>query len=199
MKTIIAPAMLALLGLSACQPATNNAEVEKLRKDVDALNIAVFGDPLAQCLEENWLADVSAYAETIENLPDATLETDAWHSANGERDNVMTTPSGLQYSVVRKGIDNAPKPEGGQIVTVNYHGFFRDGEKFDSSYDRAQPAQFPSNRVIKGWVEALSDMQPCEARTLYIPSDLAYGDNGRSGIPGGATLLFHVQLLGIEQ
>jgi len=109
----------------------------------------------------------------------------------------MTTTSGLQYMVVQKGQGDA-KPELTNIVKVNYHGTFRDGEKFDSSYDRGEPIEFPANGVIKGWVEALGDMKTCEARTLYIPGDLAYGPNGRGSIPPNATLVFHVQLLGIK-
>lgn len=192
-------ACVSAMALAACQPGGNEAEVKELRKDVDALKVEVFGDPLAVCGEENILADVSAYAATLEGLPAADQEPEAWHLANGARKDVITTKSGLQYSVVKKGNEKAPTPEGGQMIEVNYHGFFPDGKKFDSSYDRGQPAEFPANRVIRGWVEALADMKPCEARTLYIPGDLAYGKNGRAEIPPNATLIFHVQLLGIDQ
>lgn len=199
-KLLLAAATTALLALSACQQATDNTEIKKLRKDVDELQITVYGDPLATCETKEILKDISAYAATLEGLPSAELEPEAWHTENGKRNDVKTTTSGLQYTVVQNGNPKAPKPEGGQLINVNYHGIFTNGEKFDSSYDRGEPTQFPANRVIRGWVEALADMKVCEARTLYIPGKLAYGPEGRGdAIPPNATLIFHVQLLGIEQ
>lgn len=198
-KTMITTAIVAALGLAGCQQAMNDSEVKSLRKDVDALKLEVFGNPLATCPADNHIADTSAYAKTLEGLPDADQEPEAWHLANGARQGVVTTESGLQYSVVKKGADDAPTPVGGQVIKVHYHGFFPNGDKFDSSYDRGEPAEFPANRVIRGWVEALGDMKTCEARTLYIPGDLAYGKSGRDQIPPNATLIFHVQLLGIDQ
>lgn len=198
-KSIFLTTLLTGFALAACQPASNDADVKELRQDVDALKSEVFGNPLAICGEENILADISAYAATVEDLPNADQDPEAWHLANGARKGVITAASGLQYSVVKTGNDDAPTPEGGQVIKVNYHGFFPNGDKFDSSYDRGQPAEFPANRVISGWVEALGDMKPCEARTLYIPGDLAYGKTGRDPIPPNATLIFHVQLLEIDQ
>ena len=201
MKSLFTPALTAgILALSACQASTvDQKEIDALRADVDALKLEVFGDPLATCPDDKHLADISAYAATLEGLPSTDLDPAEWHKANGERENVQTTPSGLQYTVVQAGNPNAPSPDGGEVVRVHYHGFFPNGDKFDSSYDRGEPSEFPANRVIRGWVEALADMKPCEARTLYIPGDLAYGEQGRPGIPPNATLLFNVQMLGINQ
>ncbi len=201
MKNVFAFSLsLAALSLVACQaPASNQAELDAMQEDIKELQIAVFGDPLATCEEANILDGISAYASTLEGLPGADLDPAEWHKVNGERDGVFTTPSGLQYSIVQKGNDAAPSPVGGQMIKVNYHGIFPNGDTFDSAYDRGQPAEFPANRVIQGWVEGLGDMKPCEARTLYIPGDLAYGEKGRGEIPPNATLLFHVQLLGIDQ
>ena len=122
-----------------------------------------------------------------------------WHAENGKRDGVITTASGLQYKVVQAGLKDGASPVGGEKVTVHYHGYFPDGKIFDSSYNSGRPAKFPSNRVISGWIEALRDMKTCEARTLYIPGDLAYGPQGRPGIPPNATLLFNVQLIGVNK
>lgn len=199
MKKLIIPALAAGLFAACQQAAIDTAEIDALRSDVEALKLEVFGDPLATCPAENHLENIEAYAATLEGLPAAEEEPDIWHASNGARDSVITTESGLQYSVVQAGNPEAPSPVGGELVNVHYHGFFPNGDKFDSSYDRGEPSQFPANRVIKGWVEALKDMKPCEARTLYIPGGLAYGEKGRPGIPENATLLFHVQLLGIEQ
>lgn len=199
-KLLLTVATAALIALTGCDQTGDSAEVKKLRTEVDALKIAVYGDPLTTCYEDKVIADISAYASTLEGLPDADLESEVWHTSNGARGNVTTTESGLQYTVVQEGADDAHSPEGGQIIKVNYHGTFTNGEKFDSAYDRGQPAEFPANRVIQGWVEALGDMKVCEARTLYIPGKLAYGDKGRGeAIPPNATLIFHVQLLGIEK
>ncbi len=198
-KSMMLIAIASSAMLAACQPGGNDAEIKKLRADVDALNYEVFGDPLAQCPADKIFSDISAYAETLEGLPPADQESEAWHLANGARKGVITAASGLQYTVVQTGNSEAPSPVGSQPVDVNYHGFYPNGEMFDSSYERGEPISFPANGVIKGWVEALAGMKPCEARTLYIPGDLAYGKNGRGQIPPNATLLFHVQLLGIDQ
>lgn len=196
MKKLALSYILPILALTACQ--ADPAELQALRADVDALKLEVFGDPLATCPETNHFADISAYEEVMGALPDAELEPEEWHKLNAERDGVVTLPSGLQYTVVQTGIADGPSPVGGQTVDVNYHGFFRDGTTFDSSYNRGESLEFPANGVIRGWVESLQQMKPCEARTLYVPSRLAYGEQGRGGIPANATLLFHVQLLSVD-
>ncbi len=189
---------IAALALAACQPAgnTNSADLDNLKADVEELKADIYGKDLGACEEANY-ATMEDYADSLEGLPAPDAED--WHKVNGERSNVMTNTSGLQYTVVREGKSGGVKPNPTDIVKVNYHGFFQDGEKFDSSYERGEPISFPANGVIKGWIEALADMTPCEARTLYIPGDLAYGPNGRGSIPPNATLLFHVQLLGIKE
>ena len=80
---------------------------------------------------------------------------------------------------------------------MNYRGTLVDGTEFDSSYKRNEPAQFPLNGVIKCWTEGLQKMKVGGKATLVCPSDLAYGDQGRPSIPGGATLVFEVELLDI--
>lgn len=197
MKKLALSCMLPALALLGCEQ--NSAEVDALRADVDALKLEVFGDPLAACPVDQHLADISSYQAALGDLPDPALEPDEWHKVNAERDGVITLPSGLQYSVAKSGNPDAPSPVGSQVIEVNYHGFFTNGEKFDSSYDRGQPLEFPANGVIPGWVEALGKMKPCDAWNLYIPGDLAYGSRGRGGIPANATLIFHVQLLGVDK
>jgi len=117
---------------------------------------------------------------------------------NATSDGVITSESGLQYKVIQPGLENGAQATPGQGIAAHYHGFFIDKEVFDSSYQRGNPLTGPSNGFIKGWNEALGEMKVCEARTLFINSDLAYGDNGRGGIPGGATLLFNMQLLAVN-
>lgn len=110
--------------------------------------------------------------------------------------NAVTTPSGLQYVIVEEGSGDAT-PAKGTIVTAHYTGKLLDGTKFDSSYDRGQPIQFPvgSGRVIKGWDEAFLSMKKGEKRVLIIPSDLGYGPSGRGPIPPNATMIFDVELV----
>lgn len=110
---------------------------------------------------------------------------------------VIETKSGLQYKIVKEGQGENPKAT--DNVKVHYHGTLLDGTVFDSSKDRNQPATFPLNRVIPGWTEGVQLMKPGSIYIFYIPSDLAYGDNGAGNqILPGATLIFEVELLEIN-
>lgn len=115
---------------------------------------------------------------------------------NKSKAGVITLPSGLQYKVIKEGTGKSPKET--DQVTVNYEGKFINGKIFDSSFERNQPATFPLNGVIKGWTEGLQHMKEGGSYELYVPSDLAYGDQGNQGIPGGSTLIFKVDLIKIE-
>jgi len=117
-------------------------------------------------------------------------------AANKSKPGVKTTASGLQYIVEKEG--TGPKPKATDTVKVNYLGTKIDGTKFDSSYDRGQPATFPLNGVIKGWTEGLQLMPVGSKYKLFVPSDLAYGESGPGNIGPNATLIFDVELLGIE-
>lgn len=156
-------------------------------------------DLVYNCPADQMFTSITPYGDDAEAPALQGTDYDAYHTANAERGDVTTTASGLQYKVVQEGLDNGASPEGGEMVTVHYHGYFPDGSVFDSSYDRGETIQFPANGVIQGWIESLQDMEVCEARTLYIPGDLAYGPQGRPGIPANATLLFNVQLTGVEE
>lgn len=116
---------------------------------------------------------------------------------NKKKPGVITLPSGLQYEVITMG--SGAKPKETQTVTVNYRGTLLDGTEFDSSIKRGQPATFPVNGVIKGWTEALQLMPMGSKWKLFIPADLAYGEQGAGGvIPPNATLIFEVELVSIE-
>jgi len=115
-------------------------------------------------------------------------------NANGKREEVKTTPSGLQYEVIKQG--KGPKPETNDRVVVHYTGKLIDGTVFDSSEERGEPATFGVTQVIPGWVEALQMMNAGSKWRLYIPSDLAYGSQGAGGMIGpNQTLIFDVTLL----
>lgn len=107
-------------------------------------------------------------------------------------------PSGVIYKVLTPG--NGPSPAATDKVKVNYEGKLTNGTVFDSSYKRGQPAEFGLNQVIKCWTEGVQKMKVGEKARLVCPSDVAYGDHGHPPtIPGGATLVFDVELLSIEK
>lgn len=114
-------------------------------------------------------------------------------------DKIVTTPSGLKYKEIKEGDGETPKK--GQRVKVHYTGTLESGKKFDSSRDRGQPFEFVIGvgQVIKGWDEGVGSMKVGGRRELIIPSELGYGARGAGGvIPPNATLLFDVELLGVN-
>jgi len=121
----------------------------------------------------------------------------AFLEENAKKDGVITTESGLQYEIITEG--TGPKPSQSDMVVTHYHGSLTDGTVFDSSVDRGEPAQFPVNGVIQGWIEALQLMPVGSKWRLTIPSDLAYGDQGSAPvIEPGATLIFDIDLIEIK-
>ena len=112
-------------------------------------------------------------------------------------DGAVRTESGLVIQEMTAG--SGASPTATDIVTVHYHGTLRDGSVFDSSVDRGEPATFPLNEVIPCWIEGLQSIQLGGKSRLVCPPDLAYGPDGRPGIPGNATLVFEVELLEIVQ
>lgn len=108
---------------------------------------------------------------------------------------IKVTASGLQYIVEKEGTGATPKKE--DVVKVHYKGTLTNGEQFDSSYDRGQPAEFPVGGVIPGWTEALQLMKVGGKMKLFIPPELAYGPSGRPGIPPNSVLIFQVELMEI--
>ncbi|MFT5713058.1 MAG: FKBP-type peptidyl-prolyl cis-trans isomerase FklB [Glaciecola sp.] len=115
---------------------------------------------------------------------------------NGQREGIVTTESGLQYEILTVG--NGDMPTSASTVRTNYHGTLINGEVFDSSYERGQPAEFPVGGVIKGWTEALTMMPVGSKWRLYVPHDLAYGEQGAGGAIGPfSTLIFDIELLDI--
>ena len=119
-------------------------------------------------------------------------------SENAQQEGVVSLPSGLQYNVIETGEGDKPGPS--DVVKVHYEGRLIDGTVFDSSIERGVPAEFPVNRVIAGWTEALQLMTVGSQWELYIPADLAYGAQGAGGVIGpNATLIFKVELLDIHR
>lgn len=124
-------------------------------------------------------------------------EGDAYLAKNKEAEGVKVTESGLQYKVITSG--KGPHPKKTDTVIVHYAGHLIDGKEFDSSYKRGSPAEFPVGAVIPGWTEALLMMKVGDKWQLTIPSNLAYGPQGRPGIPPNSVLVFDVELIGIKK
>lgn len=122
---------------------------------------------------------------------------DTWLAENKKKPGVVTTKSGLQYKVEKEG--TGPKPKVTDQVKVHYHGTLIDGSIFDSSVERGQPITLGLSNVIPGWTEALQLMPVGSKWKLFIPSELAYGDQETGKIQAGSALIFDVELIEIVQ
>jgi len=122
----------------------------------------------------------------------------AFLAQNGTVNGVVTTASGLQYTIVKEGDTKAPSPSLKDRVTVHYRGRLLDGTEFDSSDKHQQAATFRLDGVLKGWREALQLMKPGSQWRVFIPPELAYGDNTPQSIPPGSMLVFDVELVRVE-
>ena len=175
------------------------------------LNIDDFADAIKDVINGNELKVPHKDAQTIvqeyfrqqeerinairaEQGEAAKAEGEKFLAENGKKEGVVTLKSGLQYEVLREG--NGKKPKATDQVKCHYEGTLINGQVFDSSYKRNEPAVFPLNQVIPGWTEGLQLMQEGAKYRFYIPYILAYGESGAGGsIPPFATLIFDVELL----
>lgn len=172
--------------------------------DLSAEELAIVERALADAQAGKPAVDLSAWGPNIQPLARARAARAAEREKTASRAYIekaaaepgaVKTESGLVYREVRPG--SGPSPKASDTVKVNYRGTLVDGTEFDSSYSRNEPAQFSLSGVIPCWTEGLQKMKVGGKAVLVCPSDLAYGDGGRPSIPGGATLIFEVELLGI--
>jgi FKBP-type peptidyl-prolyl cis-trans isomerase FklB len=117
--------------------------------------------------------------------------------ANKSKENVIATPSGLQYKVLQLG--DGPSPKSTDVVTIHFICSSIDGHVFENTHEQGKPRTFPLNRTIPGWSEALQKMQVGSKWQLFVPSYLAYGEMGYAGIAPNTTLLFELHLLEIKK
>ncbi|MBD3777111.1 MAG: FKBP-type peptidyl-prolyl cis-trans isomerase [Thiotrichales bacterium] len=163
---------------------------------IDALNgtpSPISQDALQKAFQE--INDIMQ-AKEAEKAQKAAAEGEAFLAENAKKAGIIVTESGLQYEILVEGSGEKPKLD--SVVSTHYHGTLIDGSVFDSSVQRGQPAQFPVNRVIGGWTEALQMMPTGSKWRLYIPHHLAYGPQGSGGkIAPYSALIFDVELLDI--
>lgn len=166
---------------------------------IDAVKVVYGGGEPAITIEEaqklinEFLQELQSKAEAA-----ARAEGENFLAENGKKENVQTTPSGLQYVVDKEGTGAQPTAQ--DEVTVHYTGKLLNGQVFDSSVNRGEPATFPLNRVIPGWTEGVQLMKEGAKYTFFIPSDLAYGAQGVPGaIPPHSTLIFEVELIKVNK
>lgn len=132
------------------------------------------------------------------NTSDAKAQGKAFLDANKSKQGVKVLPDGLQYKVITEG--KGKKPQLSDVVVVNYAGKLINGTEFDSSYKRGEPATFPVGAVIPGWVEVLQLMPVGSKWEVFIPSDLAYGEQGAPPAIGpNETLIFTIELLDVKK
>lgn len=184
-----------------------NLVMQGLTEDIDldafiaGLRDQVNGEP--RMSEEEMMNALMAFQQQLMEQQQAEVEAsrqaaEQFLAENGQRDGVTTTASGLQYEVLSRGDGTGASPTANDSVTAHYEGRFIDGEVFDSSLERGQPAEFVLSQVIPGWTEGLQLMQPGDRFRLYIPSDLAYGPGGSGPIPPFSALVFDVELLEVN-
>ena len=136
-------------------------------------------------------------AAMAENGKKLKAEGEAYLAENAKKDGVITTASGLQYTVIKEGTGKSPKAT--DTVVCHYEGFLTNGTVFDSSIQRGEPASFPLNGVIAGWTEGLQLMKEGGKTRFFIPYNLAYGEAGAAGaIPPYAALIFDVELIEVK-
>ena len=181
------------------KPQSNvDRSYQRIEKSETAISKMDANDLIQRKVEE---AQAKAQAKQEEDLKvqykDSIAAGEKFLADNAQREGVITLPSGLQYEIIRKG--NGPIPADTNRVKVHYHGTLINGTVFDSSVDRKEPAIFGVTQVIPGWTEALKLMPVGSKWKLYIPYNLAYGSQDRGTIKPFSTLIFDVELLGIEK
>ncbi|PMR68061.1 FKBP-type peptidyl-prolyl cis-trans isomerase [Halomonas heilongjiangensis] len=226
MKRLLTTASLtALLGAAPLALATPETDDERLgyslgvtlgqsiQQDVEDLNVDAFTQAIRDVFEGGELAmsdeemaealmrfqqeAMAAREAEAEQLAEANrADGEAFLATNAEEEDVEVTESGLQYKVLESGDGASPGPE--SSVEVHYEGTLIDGTVFDSSYERGEPVSFRVGQVIEGWQEALQLMSVGDTWEIVIPAELAYGAQGQGPIGPHETLIFKVELLGVD-
>jgi FKBP-type peptidyl-prolyl cis-trans isomerase FklB len=169
---------------------------------IAAISVACLGLVSAYAHAANETFSTTPVGNTTEmrtSLPETNkAKGESFLAENMKKHDIITLPDGLQYKVITEG--KGASPTNKDIVSVHYVGTLIDGKEFDSSYKRNQPASFPVDGVIPGWTEALQLMKVGSTWELFIPANLAYGEEGAPPTIGpNETLIFKVTLLDIKK
>lgn len=187
------------IGAQFSDLGADNIKVEDFAQ---AIEDVISGKPLkmdqqeAQQLVTEFIQNAEArkHAQLAEKGRKAREEGEKFLAENAKKENIITLPSGLQYTVLKEG--TGKKPKATDNVKCHYEGTLIDGVVFDSSYKRGEPAVFPLNGVIKGWTEGVQLMSEGAKYRFFIPYNLAYGENGAGNlIPPYSALIFDVELI----
>jgi FKBP-type peptidyl-prolyl cis-trans isomerase FklB len=193
------------MGLVLGERMRNDLPDLKLEQFLEGIRHGSAGGDEARMEPQEIQAALQAYQQRLQAEQAAKMSEEAQENQaageafladNAERDEVMTTDSGLQYEVIEEG--DGPKPTAQDQVEVHYTGELLSGEVFDSSRERGEPVTFGLSQVIPGWTEGLQLMNEGSRYKLYIPSDLAYGPGGNRGIGPNETLVFDVELIKVN-
>ena len=173
--------------------------------DLSPAELALVKQALTDAAENKPAVDLETWGPKINTMASARASrvsarekeaSAAYLTKAAAEPGAVKTESGLIYRELKAG--TGPSPKATDTVKVNYRGTLTNGTEFDSSYKRNEPAEFPLNQVIKCWTEGVQKMRVGGKSSLVCPSDIAYGDEGRPSIPGGATLVFEVELLEVS-
>jgi FKBP-type peptidyl-prolyl cis-trans isomerase FkpA len=188
-------AMGAAIGQNAVQPLRlTEAELEILQEGI--ASTATGGEPDVSLEEYGPKFAAFMQSRAAEGAAEEKAKSKSFIDDAAAAEGAVQTASGLVYRTIQPGNGRSPGPT--DTVQVHYHGTLTDGTVFDSSRERGEPIEFGLNQVIACWTEGVQKMKVGETAQLVCPSDIAYGDAGRPGIPPGATLVFEVELLGIR-
>jgi FKBP-type peptidyl-prolyl cis-trans isomerase FklB len=176
---VFVAALIGCVALTGCKPA-GQANADSVMNGVGGNEVATSG-----------ASTPMPSLDPVANLKTANDFLEKNKAAPG----VITTASGLQYTIVASGAGDGPKPTAASLVQVNYEGKLLDGTVFDSSFARGQAAEFPVGALIPAWVEALQMMRPGDEWTIWVPPSIGYGEAGAPGaIPPNALLIFRMRL-----
>ena len=192
-------ATLLLLTAAACgetTPAASTAEKPAAADAGESAAARPLPDDVDGLIKEAARLEREALATYDRSLEARTKAGEVYLRENARKEGVTTTPSGLQYKVITPGRPDGKKPEPTSEITITYRGTFVDGQEFDAS---AEPVALPLNRLIRGWQEARPMMSEGATWQIAVPYSLAYGEQGRPGMPPKSTLLFDITLVSVGE
>lgn len=187
--------------LAGCSDQQSPAEPQPEAAEAEQTEASQQSEAAEKAIADQVAADLKkAQAEMAEKAriaQEALEESEAYLHINAQKPGVQVTKSGLQFEILEQGAGKSPGPT--SHVVTHYHATLPNGDTFDSSYERGEPTEFPVNRVITGWAEALQMMKEGDRWRLVMPSSLGYGERGAGDvIPPNSALIFEVELVEVK-